>query len=472
MQIYKKININISEQIYKRFSNFSNKKGLSKAKVLRNWLKDELTELKITRVSLEETQVSYSINLNKADYTLLRQATKEFQTSMNHYICNLIINNTKHEDHHKKAKSFLDPVYSIQNLWKSGEMKKIIEIYESRLPKLNTEELSFVARAANIIGEFYITHKCISILKNLKESSKHSTYIKTIIKFLTADVALLSKLHPEEMLNNGFESLKLATMIDNRRLIGDSLLIIALSYFYLEDFEKSIEYHNKCYRYIDPYNFHDAYLDNTINLFFIHSLKKNYQKAKEYELEIEKTFKLHPNKFYKTFFLQRKAANLYFKKEFRSAKFSLHQSDHLNNQTQSIIQKYYFNEEIGKVNLYQNNFDLAYTHFRKNSELKGKHFPDLLFNRSDLYRAYLESKNNYEGSLKKYQIIKQQKSKKIQNQLLDYVINATKFIQNKHKADYKQGKLNLIKLSQEAINETYSQAAKNTLLKKTLQPIW
>jgi hypothetical protein len=129
-EFYKKINIYLPQEVYLDFSNQAEENGVTKSKLIRQWLQNDFCKITLSKNLTHQNYTSYSFQLDKRDYALLKKYTDLFQISINTFFTFLIRQNSKSKQELTVSQSNLSQKQEyIQNIYKKAFQSNTLRSY-------------------------------------------------------------------------------------------------------------------------------------------------------------------------------------------------------------------------------------------------------------------------------------------------------------------------------------------------------
>ncbi|HYD35702.1 MAG TPA: CopG family transcriptional regulator [Vitreimonas sp.] len=459
----KRLTIRLNHSLDAAFTTKAKKVGISKSKLLRQWLQEDLSTLQLFSTVPMTKTVSYSCALSDDDFTRLSEIADRFHLSHTKLIQVLIENKTQVKPLPSAASSSPLNVSLLSELLNQGHLREVTQLYTGYVEGYSVESLFSLLEANFEMGNGEASHQLLNLLHE-KISPHHQThslllttykayYLMSYYRDLKKSTQLLDQVEP------------FIAHIQDRQFLGIYYRIKGLLAYYSDDILNGIQFLDRSIDYLDPIYYQRQFLYSAVELLKIYTGQCNWEMVKLFHIKIQSLLDRHPNVFFTSWFNRHKTLYYLSQRNYQTALDLINESvrcDQISGSRWALSVTY---REKAKILLALNRKAEAIQYFQNSSWIDTSFRPHVHFSRSKLYSNFMSTELQNESAFKCLENLTVSNSQSVEPSLGSYVYYTAQFLHGNTKKERLTGEQGLKSLTAHGAYSLIKTAAKETLTK-------
>ncbi|HYD34500.1 MAG TPA: hypothetical protein VD999_00355 [Vitreimonas sp.] len=464
-----RITFRLSRSLAAHFEEKALKSGLTKAKLLRDWLQVTPDHFQLSSVPHNDNTTSFTFHLNANDWKKLNHLSQSLGLSKTK-VLQLIINNQVQGTQPSVAlvnnkESHIDEV--IKSLWNQGYLDQLKNHACNDLESLSSDQIFLVIQSNLELGNFHEVKEQLALLNTKPGRGLYYRCKQLICEAHYLVHCQRNLLTSKQTID---EAIALAEQLQDRELLGITNRINGEIYFYNDQPERALHAHQRALDYLDPIIYRHHFLRTLLDMIKIYIGQHNWLMAELYAAKTADILQRNPNIYFQSWYERHQALYHLVKGNLTESSYYLNKS--LTNVTlsNSIWALTVLNLK-GKILITQHKTAEASQLFEDAFTFDRLLRPTSSFSRAKLYALYMRTAAHYENSIQELEKLTESNAQSVESSLGKYVLNTARYLYSPLGADQIKGEAGLKQLSSVGSYQSLRHAALKTLSTHEIQPV-
>lgn len=407
MAKYRRLSILLDKQTSDLLHIHALKKGISKAKLIINWIHTTNKARESGNSSNNKKTVNFNFRIQESDYKKLQQIVLRSRLNISEVVRSLIFLNLVNQNPNQNLRHIKftesNSENEINDLWLKGRLNEINNLYFNKIDQLSINNLITYICSASELGNLDDAYEGLNILQGKAQHVDQNlkNKINLTSKILTTDIKLCKR--EVNSIENEFEEIDY-----NQKTIHLERGSIGLYYIqkgemasYREDFQNAKLYLEKSLETFDIKNFPTFIIRAYIRLAKIYMQELDESMAKKYLVRAGEISKMIGNEFLEAWVGSDESLIDLNSQRFAEAKDKVIKAIHIGKVQNSAKEVYYAMDHYARIIFKEGDEHQSYKIFAQAEKQERRFRAENKFSTTSLYKYYIESKYNYEEALRK-----------------------------------------------------------------------